>query len=397
MKIGMILESDFPPDPRVENEAVSLIENGNEVCLLCLSFSKNNREETIKGIVVNRYYLKKQYFNKLRAAMLDFPIYNMMWEKQIKKFIKNNNPDILHVHDLPLLGVALKVGKKMNVPVVVDLHENYPEALKTYSYTKTFLGRLLIRIRQWKKYERQMLPECQAVIVLAEESKQRVAAMGVSENKIIITPNTVTLKKFLSYKIDENIVRRYKTYFIFSYLGDLGANRGIQYVISAFPDVLKVEPNARLLLVGESWGFDKNKLKDQVIEANLEKFVFFTGWQDFTLFPSYMTASDVCLLPIPRNPQTESGVSNKFFQYMAMGKPMIVSDCKPQKKIVEETSCGLIYKYNDTKELADCMIKLLKDEKLRNTFASNSKKAAIKKYNWKITGKGLIDFYGIVS
>ena len=389
----MILEAEFPPDPRVENEAVSLIKNGNDVCLLCLSFSNNNCEEKIKGIEVNRYYLKKQYFNKIRVSMLDFPLYNMMWEKQIKKFVKKNKPDILHVHDLPLLGVVLKVGKKMNIPVVVDLHENYPEALKTYNYTKTLLGRLLIRIPQWKKYERKVLAQCQAVVVLSDESKQRVAKMGIPEERIVITPNTVTLDKFLSFPIIDEIVQKYKDYFIFTYVGDLGANRGIQYVISAFADVLKVEPKARLLLVGESWGFDKNKLKNQVIETNLEQFVFFTGWQDFSLFPTYLTASDVCLLPIPRNPQTESGVSNKFFQYMAMGKPMIVSDCKPQKKIVEQENCGLVYKYDDTRELADCMIKLLKDEKLRNSLASNSKKAAIEKYNWKKTGKGLIDLY----
>ena len=281
----------------------------------------------------------------------------------------------------------------MIIPVVVDLHENYPEALKTYNYTKTLLGRLLIRIPQWKKYERKVLAQCQAVVVLSDESKQRVAKMGIPEERIVITPNTVTLDKFLSFPIIDEIVQKYKDYFIFTYVGDLGANRGIQYVISAFADVLKVEPKARLLLVGESWGFDKNKLKNQVIETNLEQFVFFTGWQDFSLFPTYLTASDVCLLPIPRNPQTESGVSNKFFQYMAMGKPMIVSDCKPQKKIVEQENCGLVYKYDDTRELADCMIKLLKDEKLRNSLASNSKKAAIEKYNWKKTGKGLIDLY----
>jgi hypothetical protein len=31
MRIGMILDAVFPPDPRVENEAVSLIEAGHEV------------------------------------------------------------------------------------------------------------------------------------------------------------------------------------------------------------------------------------------------------------------------------------------------------------------------------------------------------------------------------
>ena len=172
----------------------------------------------------------------------------------------------------------------------------------------------LIRIPQWKKYERKVLPQCQAVVVLSEESKQRITSMGIPENRIIITPNTVTLDNFLSFPINEKIVQQYKDYFIFSYVGDLGANRGIQYVISALPHVLKVEPKARLLLVGKSWGFDKNKLKDQVLENNLEKFVYFTGWQEFSLFPTYLAASDVCLLPIPRNPQTESGVSNKFFQ-----------------------------------------------------------------------------------
>ena len=39
MKIGMILDAKFPPDPRVENEAVSLINAGHEVFIFCLKYS----------------------------------------------------------------------------------------------------------------------------------------------------------------------------------------------------------------------------------------------------------------------------------------------------------------------------------------------------------------------
>ena len=38
MKIGMILDDVFPPDPRVENEAITLINSGHEVFLFCLTY-----------------------------------------------------------------------------------------------------------------------------------------------------------------------------------------------------------------------------------------------------------------------------------------------------------------------------------------------------------------------
>lgn len=45
MRIGMILDKIFPPDPRVENEAISLIENGHEVYLFCLKYNKKEKDE----------------------------------------------------------------------------------------------------------------------------------------------------------------------------------------------------------------------------------------------------------------------------------------------------------------------------------------------------------------
>ncbi len=39
MRIGMILDKEFPPDERVENEALILLEGGHEVYVLCYGYS----------------------------------------------------------------------------------------------------------------------------------------------------------------------------------------------------------------------------------------------------------------------------------------------------------------------------------------------------------------------
>ena len=52
----MILDKVFPPDPRVENEAISLINAGHEVFLFCLSYKGTSaKNESINEIQVKRY------------------------------------------------------------------------------------------------------------------------------------------------------------------------------------------------------------------------------------------------------------------------------------------------------------------------------------------------------
>ena len=56
----MILDTKFPIDPRVSNEANALIKKGHEVYLFCLSYKKKFiKEETINYIKVRRYYCSR--------------------------------------------------------------------------------------------------------------------------------------------------------------------------------------------------------------------------------------------------------------------------------------------------------------------------------------------------
>ena len=64
MRIGMILENDFPPDIRVEKEARSLIEAGHKVYLLCMQKKTGPSEEVVDNIFVRRIQGFKNFFLK---------------------------------------------------------------------------------------------------------------------------------------------------------------------------------------------------------------------------------------------------------------------------------------------------------------------------------------------
>ena len=51
MRIGMILDAEYPNDARISNECESLIKAGHEIFLFCLSYNKSFiRQEIINQI-----------------------------------------------------------------------------------------------------------------------------------------------------------------------------------------------------------------------------------------------------------------------------------------------------------------------------------------------------------
>ena len=66
----MILDTTFPIDPRVSNEASALIKKGHEVYLFCLSYKKKFiKVETINYIKVRRYYCSKALSNRCDLSL----------------------------------------------------------------------------------------------------------------------------------------------------------------------------------------------------------------------------------------------------------------------------------------------------------------------------------------
>ena len=78
---------------------------------------------------------------------------------------------------------------------------------------------------------------------------------------------------------------------------------------------------------------------------------------------------------------------------MLMGKPVVVSDAKPLKRIVKECSCGVVFQNGDTDSLAEALLKLYRNPDLMKKTGDNGRRAALQNYHWKKDEEKLLDLY----
>ena len=192
MKIGMILDAIYPSDARVTNECEELIKNGHEVYLFCLSYQKNYiKSEIINDIKVRRYYCSSLTY-KLSALANDFPLYSILMKSKIKDFVLNNKIDRMHIHDIQIAKAAVGVCNKYKLKYNLDLHENRHEMMKSYKHVNSFLGKLLISIKRWKKAEEEYISKAEKVIVVTHQAKKEIIKRcKISNDDVIVYPNTV--------------------------------------------------------------------------------------------------------------------------------------------------------------------------------------------------------------
>ena len=391
MKIGMILDAPFPPDPRVENEAVSLVENDHEVFLFCLKYADEKASDTINGIQVKRYS-SNTFEYKLSALAYTIPLYSVIMQKKIAKFIRETNIEALHIHDMRIAGAVYKVNVNFNLPVVLDLHDNIPEVMKLYPHLQKFPGKHLISPKKWKQKEEEFIKKANKVIAVSPEFIETLAVrLPLEKDKLVLVPNTIRKTFFEDYKVNETIIKKYKSNFVILYLGDTHLRRGIQTAIAALLTLKDTIPEIKLVIVGKNT--TDIILRKQVSNLQLEQFVDFEGWQNVSLFQSYILASEICISPLHRNLQHDVAYANKIFQYMSFAKPLLVSDAIAQRKLVEKVACGLVHKERDSKDFSNKVLALYKNKPLRIALGESGKKFVQNEFSWEETSKKLINLY----
>lgn len=391
MKIGMILDATFPPDPRVENEAVSLINAGHQVFLFCLKYGDEKSIENINGIEIRRYKSNKLGY-KLSALAYTVPCYTFLMQKKIDQFITETKIEALHIHDIRIAQAVFNANKKFNLPVVLDLHDNMPEVMKLYPHLQKFPGKYIISPKKWKQKEEEFIKKATKVISVSPEFIETLQTRLPSEKeKFILVPNTIRASFFEEYTVDASIIEKYKNKFLILYLGDTHVRRGLQTAISAVEKLKDKIPNIKLVIVGKNT--TDVVLKQQVEDLKLHDFVDFEGWQNVALFQSYILSSAVCISPLHRNLQHDVAYANKIFQYMSLGKSLLVSDAIAQKRLIERINSGLVHQEKDVEDFSDKVLKLFSDEKLRTELGENGKNFVRNEFSWEQTSKKLLHLY----
>jgi glycosyltransferase involved in cell wall biosynthesis len=396
MRIGMILDKVFPPDPRVENEAVSLVKNGFEVYLFCLKYDTNQFEdEVINGIHVKRYQSNTLEY-KLSALAYTLPFYTNKMYQKISDFLTKHNIEAIHIHDIRIADAVFKANIKLKLPVVLDLHDNMPEIMKHYPHVQKFPGKYLISPKKWKQKEEEFIQKATKIITVSNEFKDEVInRTNIDDSKISVVPNTVRKSFYKDHVVDDDILNRYKNDFVILYLGDTGLRRGLLTSIEAVNHLKSTIENIKLVIVGSNT--TDIVLKQKVKELNLEETVDFQGWQNVKLFPSYIIASAICISPLYRNIQHDVAYANKLFQYMSFAKPVLVSNATAQKNLIEKTKSGLVHIEKDSRDFAEKIMQLFTDETLRNELGANGNKFIEEEFCWEKASNKLIQTYQELS
>ena len=396
MKIGMILDQKFPPDIRVEKEGRTLVKAGYEVYLLCVSAPNLPDEDVYEGIKLRRcnFYPKHWVARNFTVLTSRIAFKNKFLIPRIEKFIDENSIDVLHVHDLPMVRSGLIAAKKKQIPVIADLHENYPAAIQYFLEGRRFRSKLFrSSVKKWKKYEADCLDKVHHIIVVIDEAKERIIKdYNLPPDKVTIVSNTVDVNFFDRIPLDNNLINSYRDDFIISYIGGFGPHRGLDVPIRAMPKLIKEIPNVKLLLVGGRGGKIQQDLERLADNLGFAESVIFTGWQPSDLLPSYIALSDICLVPHHSNPHTDTTIPHKLFQYMLLKKPVIVSNCIPLARIVNETQAGLVFESGNSDDFAKTCLELLDADK-RKQFGENGRRAVLAKYNFEKAGENLVKVY----
>ncbi len=388
----MILDHVYPADPRVKNEAESLLESGFEVYLFCLSFKKNFvKNEIIDGINICRFYCSKITY-KLSALAYTLPFYKYIMSKKIEKFISDNYIDILHVHDIQIASSVFLANKFFKLDVVMDLHENRPEIMKYYKHVNSFIGKILINPKKWKKAEEFFIKRSNKVIVVTEHAKKELTdRLSIEKEKIVVFPNTVSKKFYKDFKIDKKISRKYSGNFVMLYIGNTSKRRGLDLVLENIPKIISEIKNFKFVVVGSS-SYDR-EIKKKVEYLKIEDYVDLEGWKDETLFQSYISSSSIGVSPLESNLHHDTTYANKIFQYLSLGCPVLCSDVVAQRDLINKYKFGLLFKSGDSDDFLNKVMEMYRNKILLLELKKNAKNAIVNSLNNSLVSKNMVRIY----
>jgi glycosyltransferase involved in cell wall biosynthesis len=144
-------------------------------------------------------------------------------------------------------------------------------------------------------------------------------------------------------------------------VGRLKMQKGHTYLLQAAPKVLKDMPETHFVFAGD--GPLRAELEQEVDRLGIRPAVHFLGIRSDV--PDLLAAVDVFVLP-----SLWEGMSMAMLEAMAAGVPVVVTDVEGVDNVIQDQEQGLVVKSRNPKALAAALLRLLKDEGLREKLSA---------------------------
>ncbi len=155
-------------------------------------------------------------------------------------------------------------------------------------------------------------------------------------------------------------------------------------LVEALPDVLMEVEDAKLVILGgihpraHAPSDEYEKTVDRARELGLiDKSVFLVDWQPYEERANWYLESDLAVTTHKKSLETDLSHRTRVVDFIWAGLPVIVSKGDEVGSIIEAAGCGFTVPVADRQELAAKIIKVLKDEGLREKMKESAKKLAV--------------------
>ena len=197
--------------------------------------------------------------------------------------------------------------------------------------------------------------------------------------------NDLADKKFIKEKF--NI----KTEFVVGMVAAFSDNKDYMTFINAAQIVLESRNDVTFVAVGDGENFES--CKNQV-KFEFKNRIKFLGKQKNA--ESIINIFDISVLTTNSKVHGE-GISNAIMEYMAMGKPVIATDCGGNRELVKEGKTGFLVKASDPLEMAQKISFFLENNEKAKDFGRNGKERLRIEFNLEKMGGAFEDLYRKLS
>ncbi len=295
-----------------------------------------------------------------------------------KDIIGKNRPDLIHGHWLLPNGyIAYKLSNKFKIPYAISLHGS----------DVTVAERPL-----FKPFARRILKNASWISACSEDLRSRVIALGADPAKVTTIPYGVDVETFKpdperKKKFTEKIKAKYKKGDkVILAVGRLVEKKGFIYLLDAMKTVLDERKDALLVFAGD--GDLDVPLKNRMRELGIGQKVIFAGMVERDDLPVYFSGCDILAVPSVKDKHGNvDGLPNVLMEGFASGCAMVASEIAGIPNVMINGENGLLTEPENASGIAEALLRLIKDDKLRLKLGKNARKDALNKYTWKHTGE----------
>jgi glycosyltransferase involved in cell wall biosynthesis len=250
--------------------------------------------------------------------------------------MKQRDVDVVYGSSPQLLAplAAWAVAKARRVPFVLEIRDLWPQVLVDMGTLSTSSP----AFRALTALEAFLYARAQRIVVMAEGSRDTLAARGIPMSKIIYIPNGADAADFEPSATRDQLRERYGfEKFTAIYAGAHGPANGLDLLLDAAQAVRDLP--LEIILVGG--GIEKAKLQADAARRGLGNVRFMDPVPKEEI-PDLLNAADLGLHVLADVELFRTAVSpNKVFDYMAAGLPVLTNCPGLTSELVTSSGCGL--------------------------------------------------------